>query len=34
LGKVDIFKGLLFTLLFADALRIGEKPGNESTVYK
>jgi hypothetical protein len=27
-----ICKGLLFTLLFADALRIGEKPGNESAI--
>jgi hypothetical protein len=25
-----IYEELLFTLLFADALRIGEKPGNDS----
>ncbi len=27
-----IRRGLLFIILFADALRIGEKDGNESTV--
>jgi hypothetical protein len=31
LGIVVIYRGLLFTLLFADALRIGEKPGNDDT---
>jgi hypothetical protein len=29
---MDICRGLLFNLLFADALRIGEGPGNESSV--
>jgi hypothetical protein len=28
-----ICKGLLFTLLFADALRIGERLCNESSIY-
>jgi hypothetical protein len=28
LGAMVICKGLLFTLLFADALRIGERPVN------
>ena len=32
LGVMVIRRGLLYTLLFADALRIGEGPGNESTV--
>jgi hypothetical protein len=32
LSPMVILRGLLFTLLFADALRIGESPGNESTI--
>ena len=31
--RKGVRKGLLYMFLFAGALRIGEKPGNESTVY-